>query len=200
MTDGEFLPGDPYPAGPVPPEPPAQDWRDDMHTRGPTVTAAEEIQVAYDAYWRADDQDTRHAAADRLRMLGVRLNAPNARTKPAPAPLNHLPSDSASRKNIPLATGLLDYFPLALAEIARLSKFGNDKHNPGQPLHWSRDKSTDHADCILRHLADRGTIDPESGFLHDVGLGWRALANLQLALEKQAATTTVVNTRIPERY
>lgn len=40
-------------------------------------------------------------------------------------------SDSEARKNIPLAEGLLWYFPNALAEVARLSKTGNDKHNPG---------------------------------------------------------------------
>lgn len=93
-----------------------------------------------------------------------------------------LPTDSAARKDIPLARGCLDYFPDALAEVARLSQAGNDKHNPGQPLHWSREKSSDHADCIMRHLAERGKVD-DDGFLHDVKVAWRALANLQLALE-----------------
>lgn len=96
-----------------------------------------------------------------------------------------LAADSKARKNTPMATGCLDYFPLALAAISRLSKAGNDKHNPGQPLHWSRDKSTDHADCILRHMADRGLIDGETGELHDVAIAWRALAMLQLAEEKR---------------
>ncbi len=97
----------------------------------------------------------------------------------------HLPSGSAARKGIPIVTGVLDYFPDAIAAIARLSKAGNDKHNPGEPLHWSRDKSTDHADCIGRHLLERGTVEPESGELHDTCLAWRALANLQLAIEDQ---------------
>lgn len=98
----------------------------------------------------------------------------------------HLPITSDARKNIPLATGLLDYFPDALAAVARLSKIGNDKHNPGEPLHWSREKSSDHADCIMRHMLDRGTVD-EDGELHDVKVAWRALAQLQVALEKQKA-------------
>lgn len=97
-----------------------------------------------------------------------------------------LTTDSEARKNVPLASGLLDYFPDALAEVARLSKIGNDKHNPGQPLHWSRGKSDDHADCIMRHMIDRGTIDTD-GILHDAKVAWRALAQLQLALERQAA-------------
>lgn len=97
-----------------------------------------------------------------------------------------LPTDSTERKDIPLARGLLDYFPAALAEIARLSKAGNDKHNPGEDLHWARGKSMDHADCILRHLAERGVIDTD-GFLHDVKVAWRALAQLQEALELRGA-------------
>lgn len=90
-----------------------------------------------------------------------------------------------SRKDEPVYSGVMAYFPLAMKALARLSKWGNDKHNPGQPLHWSRPKSSDHKDCIARHLLDAGTIDPESGELHDVALAWRALANLQLAEEKR---------------
>ena len=93
-----------------------------------------------------------------------------------------LTTGSAERKAVPLATGLLDYFPDALAEVARLSKIGNDKHNPGEPLHWSREKSDDHADCIIRHMLDRGTVDTD-GILHDAKVAWRALAQLQLAIE-----------------
>lgn len=90
-----------------------------------------------------------------------------------------MPGTSQERKDTPVCTGVLDYFPLAVAAVARLSKFGNDKHNPGQPLHWSRLKSSDHADCITRHLIDRGVIDPETGMSHTVEVAWRALALLQ---------------------
>lgn len=100
------------------------------------------------------------------------------------APAARLSTDSAARKDVPLASGCLDYFPDALAAVAQLSKVGNDKHNPGQPLHWSRGKSTDHADCIMRHLAERGIVDTD-GLLHDVKVAWRALALCQEAIEKQ---------------
>lgn len=90
-----------------------------------------------------------------------------------------LSTDSAQRKDTPMCTGVLDYFPDALAAVARLSKLGNEKHNPGQPLHWAKDKSADEPDCIMRHLADRGIIDPDDGVVHDVKLAWRGLANLQ---------------------
>lgn len=95
-----------------------------------------------------------------------------------------LPTDSEERKGIPLATGVLDYFPAALAEVARLSKVGNDKHNPGEDLHWARGKSMDHADTIVRHLVERGTIDKD-GIRHSVKVAWRALALLQEELERE---------------
>lgn len=91
---------------------------------------------------------------------------------------------SENRKATPVYSGVVRYFPRALQAVAQLSKAGNDKHNPGEPLRWSRDKSNDHLDCIMRHLIDAGTVDPEDGFLHDVKIAWRALANLELALER----------------
>lgn len=98
---------------------------------------------------------------------------------------------SAKRKGMPLFSGALMYFPDALLAVAEHSRKGNDKHNPGMPLHWSKDKSKDHADCIARHLVDIGPtwdgVDPEFGSLHAVALAWRALALLQIALERQQA-------------
>lgn len=93
-----------------------------------------------------------------------------------------LPVDAKERKNYPITTGVFDYFPLALVEVAGVSKAGNDQHNPGQPLHWSRGKSNDHADCAGRHLLERGTLDVD-GQRHTAKLVWRALAMLQLELE-----------------
>jgi hypothetical protein len=106
-------------------------------------------------------------------------------SNPDYVPTMRLSNNSDERKNTPIFSGVLNYFPLALAAVAQLSKKGNDKHNPGQPLHWSRGKSTDHKDCIARHLIDAGTIDPDSEMFHDVGLAWRALANLETLLENQ---------------
>jgi hypothetical protein len=108
-----------------------------------------------------------------------------------------LPTDSAARKNIPLARGCLDYFPAALAAVAELSRAGNEKHNPGEELHHARGKSTDHADCILRHLVDRGTVDPEDQIRHSVKVAWRALALLQEELES-AGAGLARGARLPE--
>jgi Domain of unknown function (DUF5664) len=99
-----------------------------------------------------------------------------------------LPSTPDARKGIPIATGVLDYFPAALAEVAKVSKAGNDQHNPGQPLHWARGKSTDQADTIIRHFLERGLIDSD-GMRHSAKMAWRALALLQLELEEDGAPT-----------
>jgi hypothetical protein len=93
-----------------------------------------------------------------------------------------LPSDAQERKNVPIYSGVLKYFPDAIAYVAMVSKKGNDQHNPGQPLHWAREKSTDQEDCIARHLMESGGIDSD-GVRHSGKLAWRALALLQLELE-----------------
>ena len=93
-----------------------------------------------------------------------------------------LPTEAKARKTVPLATGCLDFFPDALAEVARLSKAGNDQHNPGQQLHWDRSKSSDDADALIRHFLQRGQLDTD-GFSHSVKVAWRALAVLQKEIE-----------------
>lgn len=98
-----------------------------------------------------------------------------------------LPTDPKERKATPIYSGVVKYFPLALAAVARVSKRGNDQHNPGQPLHWAREKSTDHEDCIMRHLTDMasGTMLDSDGEPHLAKVAWRALAALQLAEEER---------------
>ena len=96
-----------------------------------------------------------------------------------------IPSDAQERKGLPIVTGVLDYFPLALLEVARCSKVGNDQHNPGEPLHWARGKSTDEADAMVRHLMERGKIDTD-GIRHSAKMAWRALALLQKEIEAEA--------------
>jgi len=86
------------------------------------------------------------------------------------------------RKDRPMYEGLLKYFPDALAYVAYVSKVGNDQHNPGQPLHWAKEKSTDHGDCIIRHQVDAGTMDDDN-VLHSGKVAWRSLAQLQVELE-----------------
>lgn len=86
------------------------------------------------------------------------------------------------RKSAPVATGVIDYFPDALIEVARCSYVGNEQHNPGTPLHWDRSKSGDEGDALLRHFIDRGKVDTD-GVRHSAKVAWRSLALLQKELE-----------------
>jgi hypothetical protein len=93
-----------------------------------------------------------------------------------------------NRKDYPLFSGVLRYFPDALLAVAHCSKVGNDQHNPGEPLHWAREKSTDDADALARHLLDAGKLDTD-GVRHSAKAAWRALAVLQKEIE--AAITQI---------
>ena len=108
--------------------------------------------------------------------------------------------------------GLLGYFPAALFEVAAHSLDSDRKHNPGSTTgpFWTRGKSSDHEDCIMRHLIDAG---PRRGLLaklpawllaripgstardakryHLRCLAWRALALLQEDCEATGAADGV---------
>lgn len=86
------------------------------------------------------------------------------------------------RKQRPVFTGVLKYFPDALMEVAFVSYMGNQQHHPDQPLHWDRNKSTDELDALMRHLLSAGTIDTD-GVRHSAKVAWRALAHLQKEIE-----------------
>ena len=87
------------------------------------------------------------------------------------------PEDSAARKEYPVFSGFVQYFPSAIAAIAHHSYLGNQKHNPGQPLHHDRAKSDDEADALLRHLMEGDYV----------GMAWRAMSLLQKHLEANGA-------------
>lgn len=98
--------------------------------------------------------------------------------------LLELSKEAQDRKAIPIATGVLDYFPLAICAVAQVSYIGNEQHNPGQPLHWDRSKSTDEADAMMRHFRQRGELDTD-GLRHSAKVAWRALALLQKEIEAE---------------
>lgn len=88
------------------------------------------------------------------------------------------------RKEHPVGTGVLDYFPDALVAISHVSFVGNQQHNPGEPLHWAKEKSTDEADAMIRHFLQRGRKDSD-GLRHTAKMAWRALALLQREIEAE---------------
>ena len=100
------------------------------------------------------------------------------------------------RKALPLASGVLDYFPDALLVVAEVSRVGNEQHHPGAPLHWDKSKSSDEADALLRHLLDRGKYDSD-GLRHSGKVAWRALAMLQRELDAEAVAIVPANAPEP---
>lgn len=110
-------------------------------------------------------------AAHDVGMAIIRQNNPKS-----------MPTSASDRKALPVATGVLDYFPNAMLAIAEISKAGNEQHHPGEPLHWDKSKSTDHADSAIRHFLQRGTLDTD-GKSHSAKFVWRALALLETEIE-----------------
>lgn len=99
---------------------------------------------------------------------------------------------AALRKMQPVGSIIRDYFPDALRAVAAVAWVGNEKHNPGEPLHWARGKSDDHHNALARHLIDSegwNTEELKDGrvfqVLHAANLAWRALAYLQLVVERE---------------
>lgn len=116
-----------------------------------------------------------------------------------------LPTDAQERKATPIYSGVIKYFPNALAAVARVSKAGNDQHNPGQPMHWAMHKSTDEEDAMTRHLFDlaMGVEEDTDGQLHRAKIAWRALAALEryiLSTDENAMNVNdVAEPELPER-
>lgn len=93
-------------------------------------------------------------------------------------------SEHVKRKAEPIARGVLDYFPDAIRAVANVSFVCSEQHNPGEPMRWAKEKSSDHADCVARHLIDRGKLDHD-GLRHTAKVAWRALALLQIEIESE---------------
>lgn len=123
---------------------------------------------------------------------------------------NYIPQDDAARKAAPMFRGLLGYFPAALFEVAAHSLDSDRKHNGGNPdgPQWSRGKSADHEDTIIRHLIDAGKrrlgfigtligLAPKGSSAKDARryhlrcIAWRALALLQEDCEADGAAPGV---------
>lgn len=88
------------------------------------------------------------------------------------------------RKQMPVYTGVVKYFPNALKYVSKVSLAGNDQHHPDKELHWDKSKSTDHLDSLMRHLTEADKID-DDGLLHLGKVAWRALAALENYIENK---------------
>jgi hypothetical protein len=119
--------------------------------------------------------------------------------------------DHAARKALPIMR-VLGYFTAAIAGLTRHAVRGNAQHNPGEPLHWARGKSMDHAECVGRHSFDmmdlhawleRNPTHPERDAVlaeleqeYDARL-WRAAADSQEFYEKYRGAPVSPSSRMP---
>jgi len=103
--------------------------------------------------------------------------------------------ESAMRKMMPIGTLITEYFPDAFLGMAAVAYVGNQKHNPGEHMHWARGKSMDQFDCVVRHSIDAkraGADGWDTYYLkdgsiyqvrHKAAAAWRAAAEAQLDAE-----------------
>lgn len=90
----------------------------------------------------------------------------------------------------PVWQGLVQYFPLALSEIAKVSDYGAKKYNlEFSERNWEKVEGAKerYEDALLRHILDETTdpYDGESGLLHAAHAAWNALAVLELVLKEK---------------
>ena len=87
-----------------------------------------------------------------------------------------LPSSPRARKQIPIHTGFMQYFPRAITAVSQHSLLGGLQHGQtAQSLTWDRSLSGDELDAMMRHIIDEDWT----------AVAWRAMANLEKHLEKQ---------------
>lgn len=101
-----------------------------------------------------------------------------------------LPTDAAERKRLQLYTFMFRYFPDAWLAVVDVARAGNDQHNPGEPMHWAREKSKDQMNAAFNHIFDYGLgmrRDTDSCY-HLAKSIWRLMAQLQLDIEADRAS------------
>lgn len=98
-----------------------------------------------------------------------------------------LSHDDKTRKQTKLYDFMFGYFPDAWLAVANVAVVGNQQHNPGEPMHWARGKSTDQMNSGFRHLVDYGLGEEfdTDGQPHLAKVIWRFMAQLQLDIERK---------------
>ena len=84
------------------------------------------------------------------------------------------PKDDSERQKYAVGTFICEFFPHAIAELARFSYDMQQKHNPDAPMGWAKGKSVGDGNQIFRHQMD--------GEFREVA--WRGLEQLERFLTK----------------
>ena len=85
----------------------------------------------------------------------------------------------------------LEYFPLALEAVCKVSTFGGDKGYIRGSFKDVPDYRRRYTAAMLRHYFKEGPIDQEpnidleSGLPHDYAVAWNALCRLELRLQEK---------------
>jgi hypothetical protein len=105
-----------------------------------------------------------------------------------------LPTDDKARKALQYWTFLTEYFLDAWMAVANVAIAGNQQHNPGERLHWAREKSTDQMNTAFRHMLDyaQGTKVDTDGQYHLAKAIWRLSAQLQLDIEADSGLNSAI--------
>jgi hypothetical protein len=146
-----------------------------------------EVEVGEDLFGDSDFE-----SVDPLKFMPTTTVAPAPRRKDWRM---FYDNSSSRRKEHPVMEGFLKYFPAAVRLVSEVSRLGNDKHNPGEPLHHARDKSGDHLDCAARHLLDADSVDGDLGIIEAVNAIWRLCAYVQEKCEREYGWPKAPNAR-----
>ena len=92
---------------------------------------------------------------------------------------------------LPYYTVLFKQFPLALQEVMKCSKAGNQKYHETD-LDWQNfsrveKAETRYKDAMLRHLAEEGSVEDMEkygGMTHEGAVVWNALLDLEVKLRR----------------
>jgi hypothetical protein len=117
------------------------------------------------------------------------INHINKLAEEADMPEDRLfPEDDAERQTYPIGTFICEFFPHALAELARFSHKQQQKHNPDGPIGWAKDKSVWSIDRVFRHAMEAQRLynegDIEAAGEEFKSLAWRSLEGLERLLTK----------------
>ena len=106
--------------------------------------------------------------------------------------------DNSSKKGVkndsdklPYYTVIFKQFPLALREIMKCSKAGNNKYHETDKdwMNFSRVENANirYKDAMLRHMTETGIVEDMIEFgemTHEGAVVWNALADLEVKLRK----------------
>lgn len=92
---------------------------------------------------------------------------------------------------LPYYTVLFKQFPLALKEVVKCSKAGNQKYHATDTdwQNFSRLENSDtrYKDAMLRHMGETGQVEDMQEYgemTHEAAVVWNALADLEIKLRK----------------